>query len=113
VYLEAGPGQTPAANHIGTVIAGAGNTISGNSSYGIDLYGISGTVIQGNRIGTNASATATLPNASGILAAAAAQSTTIGGPASGAGNIIGGNSSDGIDIAGSASPTIQGNRVGT
>jgi hypothetical protein len=46
----------------------AGNVISGNGSFGIKLdgAGTTGTLIQGNKIGTNAAGTAGIPNTIGI-----------------------------------------------
>ncbi len=74
-------------NSIGGAAAGAGNIISSNS-LGIDMgRGSSGTVIQGNIIGTDATATLNLGNrVTGILAVTA--SGAIGGTAQGAGNVI-------------------------
>src|SRR5262249_55041359 len=49
---------------IGGLVPQARNVISGNSSDGIDiLSGTTGTLVQGNFIGTNASGTAALGNA--------------------------------------------------
>ena len=74
-------------NTIGGAAAGAGNLISSNS-LGIDMgQGSSGTVIQGNIIGTDATATLNLGNrVAGILALS--KSGAIGGTAPGAGNVI-------------------------
>jgi uncharacterized repeat protein (TIGR01451 family) len=72
---------------IGGVAAGAGNIISGNN-LGIDIEpSTTGTLVQGNVIGTDATATINLGNRIvGILAKTT--SATIGGTASGAGNVI-------------------------
>ena len=69
--------------------------------------------MQGNLIGTNATGTAAVPNATGINIRTA--SNTIGGATSGAGNVISGNTIGGIIItdAAGAQNTVQGNRIGT
>jgi len=52
------------SNTIGGTAAGAGNLISGNTFVGIELFGplTSKNVIQGNKIGTDATGRLTLPN---------------------------------------------------
>jgi titin len=100
---------------IGGAEAGAGNVISGNVFAGIDLGGgSSGTIIQGNYIGTDASGTAALGNELGIFVNSSADNV-IGGTASGAGNVISGNTGRNIQIDGieAARNTIQGNFIGT
>jgi hypothetical protein len=100
-----GPNDT-----IGGISAGAGNVVSANGRYGI-LIASSGTLVQGNSIGTNAAGTSALGNANeGILVDAS--TNTIGGTSAGARNVISGNGADGIDIAGPGT-TVQGNYVGT
>ena len=125
----AGPGNgtgvvidTSASNNtIGGTGAGAGNVISGNSGDGIDISS-DGNLVQGNLIGTNAAGTAALGNGgTGVVIDNGASNNTIGGTGAGAGNVISGNSSDGIDI-GSFFTTpvssgndnlVQGNKIGT
>jgi parallel beta-helix repeat protein len=90
-------------------VAGAGNVISGNNQ-GIALSGCAGQVIQGNRIGTTASGTGDLGNATdGIYVGNAGN--MIGGTTSAARNIIAGNNGDGIRGGGSGN-RIQANRIG-
>ena len=98
---------------IGGTVAGAGNVVSGNAGEGIIISGISaGTVVQKNRIGTNAEGTAAIGNASnGILILA--DGIAVGGTAPNARNIISGNTLDGINIISAANTLIQGNYVGT
>jgi hypothetical protein len=102
---------------IGGTAAGAGNVISGNTNRGIDMdWGISGNVIQGNYIGTNAYGNAVLANITGIWANHTT-SLTIGGTAAGSGNLISGNSGVGVEISDDDSPgspstvCVQGNSI--
>jgi hypothetical protein len=101
-----------ANNTIGGTTAGAGNVISGNVYDGIGIEA-SGVVVQGNFIGTNASGTSALANTLNGVEAAASTST-IGGTAAGAGNVISGNGKDGIRIDnGCTGLVMQGNFIGT
>jgi hypothetical protein len=102
------------SNTIGGATSGARNLVSGNHGDGIFVGGRSGTVMQGNYIGTNAGGTAGLPNGgNGIRLDFSAASNPIGGAASGAGNLISGNAGAGLYLlAGSGTP-IQGNHIGT
>ncbi|WP_091540364.1 choice-of-anchor Q domain-containing protein [Thermoflexibacter ruber] len=93
------------------------NLISGNGGAVVCLVGagVSGSIIQGNYIGTNRNGTASLPNGLGIDLYDA-NSNTIGGTSVGAGNLISGNGSSGILIRGSFplnNNIIQGNLIGT
>ena len=76
---------------IGGTAAGAGNLISGNNSIGI--RSAVNCLIQGNFIGTNKEGTKAVGNQLGIEYDGATQSLadTIGGTATGAGNLISGN----------------------
>jgi len=105
-------------NLIGGTAPGAGNVISGNDDNGIQLLttpNITGNMIQGNRIGTNAAGDAALPNDLAGVAITGTTATTVGGTAMGAGNLIAGNTGDGIalTLATADSNTIQGNTIGT
>ena len=107
-------GGTATVN-IGGTDAGAGNVIAwqdNTSNCGIYVYNGSPT-IQGNYIGINASGAA-LGNYYGIYLGTGADSVTIGGTASGAGNTISMNKSDGINSASTATGiVVQGNYIGT
>jgi hypothetical protein len=103
-----------ANNTVGGTAAGAGNVISGNTTYGIESFGIAtGDQVQGNFIGTDASGAAPLPNSIGVLIHGGSDSNvTIGGTADGARNVISGNTNEGIAIT-SSSNLVLGNYVGT
>lgn len=106
-----------ANNIIGGVTTVLGNAISGNGvGSGVLLYG-SGTTenqVRGNRIGTNASASAAIANGTGIDIRKGANRNIIGGT-TGARNVISGNSGNGIDLVDSTTTGNQflGNLIGT
>ncbi len=76
------------------------NVISGNNTIGIHVRDAhsSGTIIQANIIGANESLTAARPNGSGILISGGPAGTVVGGVNASEGNIVSGNSSDGIAV---------------
>jgi titin len=98
-------------NVIGGTDAGAGNIISGNQGDGIEINFSTGTVIQGNYIGTDATGAAALGNRRGV--AVLATETTIGGTSTGAGNVISGNREAGVDLSSVNNIDILGNQIGT
>ena len=86
-------------NVIGGTASGAGNLISGNGNVGVLLRDpqTTGTLVQGNKIGTNALGTAALPNgSSGVQINLTTSNNMIGGTAVGAGNVIAYNNSTNI-----------------
>lgn len=93
-----------ANNTIGGGAGGAGNLISGNGKpgvgTGIGLYGdVSGVIIQGNRIGTNAAGTGGIPNGDyGVALGWNVDNNLIGGSGPGEGNLIAYNNSWGIRV---------------
>ena len=99
---------------------GNGNVLSGNSWYGVYIWGpnASGNAIQSNIVGLDATATNPVPNASegatrsGIYISQA-PSTLIGGTAFGAGNIVASNDHFGIIIQGATAldNTILSNSI--
>lgn len=103
------------AGAVGNVIGGpgAGNVISG-LYVGISLAeDSSGTVIQGNKIGTSADGISALPNAIGIEARGGASGNVIGGAGAAEGNLISGNTSTGIYLADAGTTSqILGNTIG-
>jgi hypothetical protein len=84
------------------------NVISGNGT-GVLVFG-SRNVIQANFIGTDATGTVRLPNFTGIQMTGSLN--LVGGTGPGAGNVISGNTRDGIALSASRT-TVQGNRIGT
>ena len=102
------------------LILGAGST--GSTVKDLDIYHFSGAaihllsnknVVQGNYLGTDVTGTAAGPgNSQGVLIDTNASGNTIGGTGAGAGNVVSGNSSDGIDIS-SDGNFVQGNKIGT
>lgn len=95
-------------NQIGGSAAGAGNLISA-SERGVSAGG-TGTVIQGNLIGTDITGTAPIPNRTGVVGFGT--NILVGGLTPAARNIISGNRSDGMSISGNGSKA-QGNYIGT
>ncbi|MEL7361810.1 MAG: right-handed parallel beta-helix repeat-containing protein [Bacteroidota bacterium] len=80
---------------------------------GIRVSGASSTQIQGSYLGPWASATFGFNRRNGVLVENGSVDTTIGGGEPGAGNLISGNSSDGIRIEGGAERTVvAGNVIG-
>ncbi|HXJ62448.1 MAG TPA: CSLREA domain-containing protein, partial [Actinomycetota bacterium] len=118
VFVDDAAGTT-----IGGTAAGAGNVISANGTgdvfddgiHGVALTGqdVSGSVVQGNFIGTDVTGTLALGNhGNGVFTTGGAHDTTIGGAAAGAGNLLSGND-EGIVLFSPAGTVIQGNRIGT
>ena len=82
------------------------------SQDGISVHRARGIVIAGNYIGTNG--TADLGNASdGIRADGDSSGLRVGGPRAADRNVISGNESAQVEIAGSSGAVVQGNRIGT
>ncbi|MFH1149073.1 MAG: NosD domain-containing protein, partial [Actinomycetota bacterium] len=110
IYL----GSSANTNTIGGTAPGAGNVISANDQRGVYVTGSTGNSIQGNYVGLDKNGDADLGNGSqGIAIVAGSNTSTVGGTASGACNVVSGNGDDGVLIRGSNGCTVQGNRVGT
>jgi hypothetical protein len=96
---------------IGGTEPGAGNVISGNT-VGLFLWE-DGSTVQGNYVGTDVTGTASLGNRRGIQVFGG--NNLVGGLTAAAGNIISGNTNEGIFIGtdGRTGNIIEGNRIGT
>ncbi len=109
--------QNAPNNRIGGFRAGEGNVISGNDSGGILIVGegASGNLVQGNYVGTDVTGASNLGNAFQGVQIQNAPNNTIGGPQTGAGNVISGNEEAGIAIllAGARGNLVEGNLIGT
>jgi hypothetical protein len=102
---------------------GLGNVISANNGDGVEITdsGTSGNVLQDNRVGTNAAASAALGNtAEGVLIANGAGNNTVGGlygvaSALPVDNVISGNKANGVAITGKGTTdnVVEGNLIGT
>ena len=107
----------------GLVLAGGSSHVKGLvitrfQGAGIVLQGGGGNVVQGNALGTDRTGRAALPNRDGVLVVGSS-ANTIGGMLAGEGNLISGNSANGIEIRldsqdlDSAGNVILGNLIGT
>ena len=106
-------------NIIGGTTVADRNVISGNGD-GVFISLPSGTIIEGNYIGTNAAGTAAVANGFGIEVFApnttigGTTGTTPGGPCTGACNLISGNIAFGVELDSISSGTqVLGNLIGT
>jgi parallel beta-helix repeat protein len=96
---------------IGGTTAAAGNLISGNTEDGILIdSGATGTLVEGNKIGTNQSGSSAVPN-SGVGIEVEVSDCTIGGTTSGSGNIIAFNTLGGLEVTEASSAAIHGNSI--
>ncbi len=91
------------------------NIISGNTGPGVTIDFTSPTIIAGNYIGTDVTGKLALANTEGVLIENAAADNTIGGFLAGTGNLIAGNTGDGVDITGlnTNANVVEGNYIGT
>lgn len=103
-------GTAPDNNTIGGTSTLARNVISGNSNFGIAVLNATRTTIQGNSIGVGFNGTTALGNAGGIRIESSG--VTVGGPATGAGNIIANNNNGGgIRVFSGTGNPIRGNSI--
>jgi len=101
---------------VGGTSPGAGNLISGNTQNGVLLaVGAQGVMVQGNYIGTDVTGTRAIPNNIGIeFGGSDSTGNQIGGKLVGAGNLISGNSGDGVFATDAQGPNlVLGNLIGT
>ena len=101
VGLQINAGST--GDQTGTTANADRNLISGNASQGLLLLGASNTIVN-DLIGTDKLGSGAAGNGGqGIFVQSNAN--TIGGTAAGAGNVISGNGTHGVDIFGASGPT--------
>lgn len=102
-------------NTIGGTAAAARNVISANGSWGIEVAGgATGTVIQGNYIGTDATGSGALGNGTSGIWIHGSHDSLVGGVIPAARNVISANGGHGIQFAvGSSNNRVQGNYIGT
>ncbi|MDA2936762.1 right-handed parallel beta-helix repeat-containing protein [Acidobacteria bacterium AH-259-A15] len=113
-------GRSAGANVGGLTIAAPNSTVRGlviNRFDGVGLLieGTGGNTIAGNYIGTDFTGTVGPGNSGAGVAILDSPSNTIGGTASGAGNVISGNAVEGVYIAGNNSTgnLVRSNFIGT
>jgi hypothetical protein len=108
---------------IGGLGAGARNVISGNGqgsqlfvAQGVWVLGsaASGTLVQGNLIGTDAAGTAALSNLGIGVLIVGAPNNTVGGSGNSARNVISGNGIHGVELdgVGATGNVVKGNYIG-
>ena len=109
-----------AQNVIGGTVVGAGNVLSGNANYGIDIANpvTTGNFVEGNLIGLDAAGINGIGNGNGfggVLLDNGATGNTIGGTVAGARNVISGNNPAGVFFAGTTTSgnVVEGNYIGT
>ena len=92
-------------NLIGGPEPGAGNLISGNRATGVRMLGgASNNVVQGNLIGVNRNITAVIPNDRGVQIRDGDNNQVLG-------NVIIGNTYDGVLVWGGTNSRIEGNYI--
>ena len=99
---------------IGGTAPGARNIISGNNGPGINIGGtLSGSLVQGNFIGTDVTGSIAVANASdGVFINFGSANNMIGGTTPAARNVISGNGANGVRSDYHPN-TVQGNFIGT
>ena len=105
-------------NVIGGNVTSAGNVLSGNGEYGLDIRNpvATGNFVQGNLIGLDAGGTNGISNTlGGVHLDSGATNNTIGGTVAGARNVISGNTTAGVFFngTGTSGNLVEGNYVGT
>ena len=105
-------------NTIGGTVPGAGNVISGNAAYGVNILNpvANGNLVQGNLIGLGAGGTNAIANAGGgVHFDLGATNNTVGGTVAGARNVISGNAPGGVFFngTGTSGNLVEGNYIGT
>ena len=108
--------DSPSDVTIGGTTSSTGNIISANGEWGVWISGpgVTGVVVEGNTIGTDADSDTGLGNAySGVQIDTGATNNTIGGTTAGAGNLISDNQY-GVVISdtGTTGNVVEGNNIG-
>ncbi|MGA9770544.1 MAG: HYR domain-containing protein [Blastocatellia bacterium] len=101
-------------NIVGGTNDAARNVISGNDSFGVQIAdaGTSSNMVQGNFIGTDASGAFAIGNFDdGVQISLGASGNSVGGLASGAGNVIAFNNLNGIAVVDGVSNSILSNSI--
>jgi hypothetical protein len=105
---------------IGGTTTAARNVVAASRYVGVRLIDqVSGSLIQGNYIGTDVTGTVALPNQTGVTLDLQCGHNTIGGTAAGAGNLISGNLGAGVQFFDHSAMqdmqfnVVQGNLIGT
>ncbi|WP_183098166.1 right-handed parallel beta-helix repeat-containing protein [Nocardioides pelophilus] len=95
---------------IGGAQPGAGNIVSGNGRYGIEIGGVgsAGAVVVGNLVGTDATGSRALPNNRDGVVVHSSPDVRIGGTTPGERNVISGNNLYGVEII---APDAHGARI--
>jgi len=126
---EPGAGAHPGSgNSIGIeIVPGSGGSVIGgtnvdarnviaNNGTGVAISGTgaSANLVEGNYVGTDPSGGLALPNGVGIGITAGARANVVGGTDAAARNVIAGNSTDGVQLAGqgTAGNSVEGNYIG-
>ena len=97
---------------VGGAAVAARNVISGNDAQGIRVNGGARTLVLGNYIGTDAAGSAALGNFQSGIFLDGGSGHTIGGSATGEGNLISGNQRDGIGASEATNSVVAGNLIG-
>ncbi len=101
-------------NTIGGTVPGAGNVISGNTGFGIQILGAatSGNIVRGNLLGTDYDGQVSIGNGIGIRISGSS-TNVIGGLGAGQANVIAFSGGAGIQLPDTAatSSAIRGNRI--
>jgi titin len=110
--------QSKATNNTIGGSAAARNVLSGNSQDGVYIIGsgTSGNLVAGNYIGVAAGGSTALANGqNGVAVFSCATNNTVGGTATGSGNVISGNAANGVYISdsGTTGNLVAGNDIGT
>jgi hypothetical protein len=113
ISLQSLDGDDGGSNTVGGAAAGAGNLISGNAGYGVQVLEARNNLIQGNLIGTAADGATALPNGDDGVFITSNNSLNAANN-SVAGNVIAFNKGDGVLVGSDATyvfPAGTGNRV--